>query len=90
MSLIISSGTGRKNAVLTMLLCFSLWKRTDYSLRQHQPLYPEKTTDVKAENELYMKKFGRIRLQGDLLTLILRSDKAGKRQTLTETTKTFE
>ena len=60
MSLIISSGTGRKNAVLTMLLCFSLWKRTDYSLRQHQPLYPEKSTGVKAKSEFNMKKFARI------------------------------
>lgn len=43
-----------------MRLYFFLRKSTDYSLRQHQPLYPQKTNVVKAQNELYMKKFGRI------------------------------
>ena len=43
-----------------MQLCFSIWKGTDYSLRQHHPLYPERTGIVKAKNELYMKKSGRM------------------------------
>ena len=39
-----------------MLLCFSLRKRTDYSLMQHKSLYLLQASFVKGGNEFNMKK----------------------------------